>query len=190
MIKIKRNYSTEPSNTSNKVLNSGTTSTPVNVNVVDTTNTAANVVNSTSTWNGPIDYVQMLMEYAVETQHVPFWIAIVGFTVAVRVIISPATIVAYKNLIKSLIFAPKIRYYTQNMRDTYQTGGEAKEASIREFNQWKKENNYNPLKAFIPMFIQIPVFITVFFAIRRFAYEIQPEEFLNGGILWFHGKKF
>ena len=35
------------------------------------------------------------------------------------------------------------------------------------------------------MFIQIPVFITFFFAIRRFAYDIQPEEFLNGGILWF-----
>ena len=121
IINIKRNYSTEPTKNATKVVENGGNNS-LNENVIDTTHTAAAVVNSTSTWNGPIDYIQMLMEYAVETQHMPFWIAIVSFTVGIRVMIAPATIMAYKNLIKSLIYAPKIRYYTQNMRDTYKTG--------------------------------------------------------------------
>eukprot|EP01091_Cochliopodium_minus_P006632 TRINITY_DN16648_c0_g1_i1.p1 TRINITY_DN16648_c0_g1~~TRINITY_DN16648_c0_g1_i1.p1 ORF type:complete len:417 (-),score=83.64 TRINITY_DN16648_c0_g1_i1:22-1272(-) len=146
--------------------------------IVDTTAT-------TSGWTGPVDYVQMLLEYTVETMNVPFYMAIVGFTVGVRVLISPLSVIAYRNLVFSIKHAPAIRLMTQNIKNSYQTGGEAKELAMREFNRWKKENNYSPLRSFVPIIIQIPVFICVFLAIRRFAYDIQPEEFINGGIAWF-----
>ena len=176
--------------TKDVVENAGNKSVPNIVEPVSsklpTAETAQKVIDTSSTWMGPVDSVQMLMEYVVETQHVPFWLAIVGFTVVVRATIMPLTVMAYKSAVRSVELGPEVRLFTAKISEAAATGGEARLLATRQFQRWKKEKNYNPIFGLVPGLAQVPFFICLFLSIRRFAYELKPDEFLNGGILWFH----
>lgn len=53
-----------------------------------------------------------------------------------------------------------------------------------QYSKLVKEKNINPLKNFIPIAIQFPIFISMFYGLRGMA-NLPLESMMHGGLFWF-----
>jgi YidC/Oxa1 family membrane protein insertase len=113
---------------------------------------------------------------AFHTLGAPWWLSIVLLTLVVRGFLFPLTVKQVKNARAMQELKPEMDEIRRKHKDNRQKQQEA----IMELY---KERRMNPLAGFLPLLVQMPVFITMYRVIRHFEETLQG--FGSGGLLWF-----
>jgi YidC/Oxa1 family membrane protein insertase len=87
-------------------------------------------------------------------------LAIVGLTVIVRAVMVPLTLRQLRSMQKMQVLAPKLKEIQAKYKDDKQRQNE-------EVMKFYRENGVNPFGACLPLLLQLPVFISLFYALRE-----------------------
>jgi len=86
-------------------------------------------------------------------------LAIVGLTVLIRAVLVPLTFRQLKSMQEMQRLAPQIK----ELKDKYQADKQRQQQELMKFYQ---ENKINPLASCLPLVMQLPVFISLFYMLR------------------------
>ena len=106
----------------------------------------------------------------------PWWLAIVLLTLSVRAVLFPLTL----RQVRSMRAMQELRPELESIRSRYRDDRQKQQQKLAELY---KERNVNPLGGFLPLLIQMPIFITLYYTIRNF--ESHVPGLVHGGLLWF-----
>jgi YidC/Oxa1 family membrane protein insertase len=129
---------------------------------------------------------QVLLYFHEGPLGAPWWVSIALLTVVVRSVLFPLTVKQVKNMRAMQDLRPemeKIRAQFPNNRQRQQ----------EEMMNLYRDRKVNPLGGCLPILVQMPIFIGIFYVIREFGgYKIGDrvvpprfDSFHEGGILWF-----
>lgn len=94
--------------------------------------------------------------------------AIIALTVLVRILIVPLTVKQIRSMQHLQAHAPELKALQQRYKHDRQKMNE-------EVMKFYKENKVNPAASCLPIFLQIPIFIALFFVLKDFEREVFPE---------------
>jgi len=94
--------------------------------------------------------------------------AIIVITLLVRMVILPLTIKQIRSMQKLQQHAPALKALQQKYKHDRQRMNE-------EVMKFYKENKVNPAASCLPIVLQIPIFISLFFVLRDFEKEVFPQ---------------
>ncbi|MBA2714362.1 MAG: membrane protein insertase YidC [Rubrobacteraceae bacterium] len=122
--------------------------------------------------------------YFHQTLGVPWWLSIVMLTVIVRSLLFPLTVKQVRSMRAMQDLKPAMDKVRAQFRDNPQRQRE-------EMAKVYEERGVNPLGGCLPILVQMPIFIGIFYVIRKFGgtpgrTAPQYDSFTDGGILWFH----
>ena len=106
----------------------------------------------------------------------PWWLSIVILTVIVRTLLFPLTI----RQVKSMRAMQDLKPQMDKIRAKYKDNKQKQQEEIMKLYQ---ESGVNPFGSCLPLLVQLPIFITMFYVIKDFGYT--HPDFTSGGILWF-----
>lgn len=125
-----------------------------------------------------------------DTLGIEWWLSIALLTVVIRTLLFPLTI----RQVKSMRAMQELRPEMERIRTDYKDDPQEQQKELMKLYQ---ESGVNPLGGCLPILIQMPIFIGVFYVIRKFGGSAgiigggggstagtQPS-FQEGGILWF-----
>jgi YidC/Oxa1 family membrane protein insertase len=116
----------------------------------------------------------------------PWWLSIALLTIVVRTLLFPLTVRQVRSMRAMQDLKPEMDRIRAQYRDNRQKQQE-------ELMKLYQERKVNPLGGCLPILVQMPIFIGIFYVIREFGgYRIgdrvvppKYESFHEGGILWF-----
>lgn len=100
-----------------------------------------------------------------------YGIAIIFLTVAIKMALYPLTVKQVKSMKAMQELQPKLK----ELQEKYKGNPEKLQ---KEMGNLYKEAGVNPLSGCLPLLVQMPFLIAIFFAIRDFHYEEQYQSFL------------
>ena len=114
---------------------------------------------------------------------VPWWLSIVMLTIIVRSILFPLTVKQVRSMRAMQDLKPRMDRVRAQFKDNPQRQRE-------EMAKVYQDQGVNPLGGCLPILVQMPVFIGMFYVIRQFGgtpgrTPPEYESFTQGGILWF-----
>ena len=119
-----------------------------------------------------------LMGATLSTFHdwgAPWWLAIVMLTVVVRTLLFPLTIKQVKSMRKMQELKPDM----DEIRAKYKDDQKKQQEEIMKLYG---ERKVNPLGGCLPIFVQLPIFLVLYYTIKEFEHL---ESFRTGGLFWF-----
>src|ERR671917_1113885 len=105
----------------------------------------------------------------------PWWLAIVMLTVVVRTLLFPVTYRQVKNIRQMQDLKPEM----DEVRARYKDDVPKQREEIARLYQ---ERKVNPLGGCLPIAVQIPIFLVLYYTIRQFD---KLDSFQTGGLFWF-----
>ena len=105
----------------------------------------------------------------------PWWLAIVMLTIVVRTLLFPITYRQVKSMRRMQDLKPDMDRIRAEYKDDVQKQRE-------EIAKLYQERQVNPLGGCLPIFIQLPIFLVLYYTIRHFD---KLESFRTGGLFWF-----
>lgn len=119
----------------------------------------------------------------------PWWLAIVMLTIVVRGVLFPLTV----KQVKSMRQMQELRPRLQEIQNKYK--GDRQKLQEEQMKLYQ-ESGVNPAGGCLPLLVQMPIFIGIFYVIREFGgtqgmigvpdTQGTVESFTTGGILWFN----
>jgi YidC/Oxa1 family membrane protein insertase len=94
--------------------------------------------------------------------------AIIVLTLIVRMVILPLTIKQIRSMQRLQVHAPQLKAIQQKYKNDKQRMNE-------EVMKFYRENKVNPAASCLPIVLQIPIFIALFFVLRDFEDEVFPK---------------
>ena len=125
-----------------------------------------------------LDPLFSLMGATLSTFHgwgAPWWLAIIMLTIVVRTLLFPIT---YRQ-VKSMRRMQDLKPDMDGIRAEYKDDVKKQREEMAKLYQ---ERQVNPLGGCLPIVIQFPIFIVLYYTIRHFD---TLESFRTGGLLWF-----
>jgi YidC/Oxa1 family membrane protein insertase len=117
-------------------------------------------------------------------RHVLYWLhgnvgftwawSIVALTVIVRMILVPLTV-------KQIHSMQNLQRYAPQMKEIQKKYKNDKQKQNEELMKFYRENSINPAASCLPMLLQFPVFIALYYVLRAFAKHPPP-----GDLSWLH----
>src|SRR5215218_8939877 len=104
-----------------------------------------------------------------------WWLAIVMLTIIVRTLLFPITYRQVKSMRRMQDLKPDMDRIRAEYKDDVKKQRE-------EMAKLYQERQVNPLGGCLPIFIQLPIFLVLYYTIRHFD---TLESFRTGGLLWF-----
>lgn len=101
-----------------------------------------------------------------------YWFAVILVTVIIKLLVSPLSKKQFKEMKKMQSIAPKIKEIQEKYKGDQKTIGEKTMALY-------KEHGVNPFASCLPLLIQMPVLMLLYYMIRTYEFE-----FHNGLFLW------
>jgi YidC/Oxa1 family membrane protein insertase len=105
----------------------------------------------------------------------PWWLSIMMLTVVVRTLLFPLTVRQVKSMRKMQELQPEMQALREKHKDDPQK-------QQQELMKLYGERRVNPLGGCLPLFIQLPIFLVLYYTIKEFE---ALESFRTGGLLWF-----
>ena len=105
----------------------------------------------------------------------PWWLAIVMLTVVVRTLLFPLTYRQVKSMRKMQDLKPEMDEVRARYKDDVPKQRE-------EMTKLYQKRRVNPLGGCLPIFVQIPIFVVLYYTIRQFD---KLDSFQTGGLFWF-----
>ena len=99
-----------------------------------------------------------------------YGVAIILLTVAIKALMYPLTVKQVKSMKAVQEMQPKVKALQEKFKDN-------KERLQTEIAALYKENKVNPLSGCLPLVVQMPILMGIFFAIKEYTYE-GPTSFL------------
>jgi YidC/Oxa1 family membrane protein insertase len=109
--------------------------------------------------------------------HLPWAWAIVGTTVVVRMLLVPLTI-------KQIHSMQNLQRYAPQMKEIQKKYKHDKQKQNEELMKFYRENSINPAASCLPMLLQLPVFIALYYTLKNFN-ENFPEA-AHQNLSWLH----
>ncbi len=130
-----------------------------------------------------VDILGAALLYFHQSLGAPWWLSIVMLTVIVRTLLFPLTVKQVKSMRAMQDLKPEMDRVRAQYRDNVQRQRE-------EMAKVYQERGVNPLGGCLPILVQMPIFIGIFYVIRQFGgtpgrTAPQYPSFHEGGILWF-----
>jgi YidC/Oxa1 family membrane protein insertase len=125
-----------------------------------------------------LDPLFNLMGATLSTFHgwgAPWWLSIVMLTIVVRTLLFPITYRQVKSMRRMQELKPDMDRIRTEYKDDVQKQRE-------EMAKLYQERKVNPLGGCLPLFIQLPIFLVLYYTIRHFD---TLESFRTGGLFWF-----
>jgi YidC/Oxa1 family membrane protein insertase len=94
--------------------------------------------------------------------------SIIVLTIMVRIVIVPLTVKQIRSMQHLQVHAPQLKALQQKYKNDKQRMNE-------EVMKFYRENKINPAASCLPIILQIPIFIALFFVLRGFENEVFPE---------------
>ena len=118
---------------------------------------------------GPIeDVLTNALEWLHSSAGLTWAWAIVALTLIVRMVILPLTIKQIRSMQRLQVHAPQLKAIQQKYKNDKQRMNE-------EVMKFYRENKVNPAASCLPILLQIPVFISLFFVLKDFEKEVFPQ---------------
>jgi YidC/Oxa1 family membrane protein insertase len=133
---------------------------------------------------GPIvNILGAVLLYFHQNLGIAWWLSIVMLTVIVRSLLFPLTVKQVKSMRAMQDLKPRMDRVRAQFKDNPQRQRE-------EMAKLYQDQGVNPLGGCLPILVQMPVFIGMFYVIRKFGgtpgrTPPEYESFTPGGILWF-----
>ena len=113
----------------------------------------------------------------------PWWLSIMLLTIIVRTVLFPLTV----KQVKSMRAMQDLKPEMDKIRGQYKDNRQRQQEEIMKLYQ---ERKVNPLGGCLPILVQMPIIIGIFYVIRKFGGGVAGAEgtqptFTSGGILWF-----
>jgi YidC/Oxa1 family membrane protein insertase len=105
----------------------------------------------------------------------PWWLSIVMLTIVVRTLLFPLTVRQVGNLRRMQELKPGM----DGIRERYK---EDPQEQRREMAKLYGESGVNPLGGCLPVLVQIPIFVVLYYTIKGFEHL---ESMRTGGLFWF-----
>ena len=99
-----------------------------------------------------------------------YGVAIILLTVAIKALMYPLTVKQVKSMKAVQEMQPKVKALQEKFKDN-------KERLQTEIAALYRENKVNPLSGCLPLIVQMPILMGIFFAIKEYNYE-GPTNFL------------
>jgi YidC/Oxa1 family membrane protein insertase len=113
-----------------------------------------------------ISQLETVMRHVLDwfhgTLHLPWAWAIVATTVVVRIILVPLTV-------KQIHSMQNLQRYAPQMKEIQKKYKADRQKQNEELMKFYRENQINPAASCLPMLLQFPVFIALYYALRTFA---------------------
>lgn len=132
----------------------------------------------------PVGLIQTCLEN-VHLMGLPWWASIACCTIALRTICFPISLRIQRNAAKVSIVKPKLDDLSFKMREAKAHNDlvEVKRTTM-EIQKLAKDHDLNPLKILFMPFVQAPLMISFFLAIKGISQAKVPS-FMEGGLFWF-----
>jgi YidC/Oxa1 family membrane protein insertase len=121
---------------------------------------------------GITDPITRPLAAALEWLHtsigLPWAWAIIALTILVRIVIVPLTVKQIRSMQHLQRHAPELKALQQKYKGDRQRLNE-------EVMRFYRENKINPAASCLPILVQIPIFISLFFVLKDFEKNIFPE---------------
>jgi YidC/Oxa1 family membrane protein insertase len=133
-----------------------------------------------------VNVLGVVLLYFHDNLGVPWWLSIAMLTVVVRSVLFPLTVKQVRSMRAMQDLKPEMDRIRAQYRDNRQKQQE-------EMMRLYQDRKVNPLGGCLPILVQMPIFIGIFYVIRQFGgytvgdRTVPPTEpsFHDGGILWF-----
>ena len=107
-----------------------------------------------------IDVFEAVIKFFHNTIGVPWGWSIVLLTVTIRAVLIPLTVKQFHSMRRLQVLQPHLKEIQNKYKDD-------KQRQQQELMKFYKENNVNPLASCLPMVAQLPVFISLFYMLRK-----------------------
>jgi YidC/Oxa1 family membrane protein insertase len=129
-----------------------------------------------------VDVLGQVLLYFHQTIGAPWWLSIVMLTVVVRTLLFPLTV----KQVRSMRAMQDLRPEMERIRAQYRDNRPKQQEEMMKLYQ---ERKVNPLGGCLPIVVQMPIFIGIFYVIRQFGGipGYRPPEypsFQEGGLFW------
>ena len=118
-----------------------------------------------------IDVAHAVLQFFHDQAGLSWGLSIIALTFVVRLLILPLTFKQVRGMQQMQRHAPELK----KLQDRYKDDPKRKQEEMMRFYQ---DNSFNPLGACLPLVLQIPFFITLFYLLRSddFRADIRGEE--------------
>jgi YidC/Oxa1 family membrane protein insertase len=120
----------------------------------------------------PLRPIENLLTTALEWIHstlgLPWAWAIIALTLVVRIVIVPLTVKQIRSMQHLQAHAPELKALQQKYKGDKQRMNE-------EVMKFYRENKINPAASCLPILVQIPIFISLYYVLRDFEREVFPK---------------
>jgi YidC/Oxa1 family membrane protein insertase len=106
-----------------------------------------------------IGLFEAILVFIHEHAGLSWGLAIVGLTVVVRAVMMPATFSQFRSMRKMQLLAPDLKVLKEKYKDD-------KQRQQEEMMKLYRENKVNPFASCLPLALQLPVFISLFYMLR------------------------
>src|ERR1700679_2077711 len=107
-----------------------------------------------------IDVFEALIKFFHNSGGISWGWSIVLLTVAVRAVLVPLTFRQIKSMVRMQALAPQMKEIQAKYKQD-------KERQSQEMMKFYRENNVNPLGSCLPLVLQLPVFISLYYMLRE-----------------------
>jgi YidC/Oxa1 family membrane protein insertase len=114
------------------------------------------------------DLLSAILEWFHSTAGLTWGWSIVALVVLVRLVLVPVTVRQIHSMQNLQAHAPEMKEIQQKYKHDRQRQNE-------ELMKFYRENKINPASSCLPIVLQIPIFIALFFVLRDFENEIFPQ---------------
>ena len=133
----------------------------------------------------PPGVIQSALELLHVHAHLPWWLSIITATVALRVLMFPLSVRMATNAAKIANLQPETAEIMKRANVYKEAGNMQKRTEeLVKLSGVYQKHGCNPLMMFAMPMLQIPVFVSFFFALRKMA-AAPVESMTYGGTLWF-----
>ena len=122
-------------------------------------------------------FLQQVLIWLHETGGLSWAWSIVALTVIVRILLVPVTVKQIHSMQNLQAHAPEMKAIQQKWRHDKQRQNE-------ELMTFYKVNKINPAASCLPIVLQIPIFISLFYVLRHFDKNVLVE--YGGSVDWLH----
>jgi YidC/Oxa1 family membrane protein insertase len=107
-----------------------------------------------------IDVFESVLKFFHNTGGISWGWSIVLLTIAVRALLVPLTLRQIKGMVRMQSFAPQMKEIQAKYKQD-------KQRQQEEMMKFYKANNINPLASCLPLVLQLPVFVSLYFMLRK-----------------------
>jgi len=116
-----------------------------------------------------------LLEWLHSSVGLSWAFAIIVLTIMVRIVLVPLTVKQIRSMTKLQTLAPELKALQAKYKND-------KKRQQEEVMQFYRDNQVNPLTSCLPILLQIPIFISLFYVLKDFEKEVFLPKYPNSDL--------